>query len=109
MAFAAILLVAGSGLVLAGPGAPAYVPKFSVLQGPDTVSPGGSATFSLQVTFTNGKVQTNPTGTTFAAVNGTISSTGSYTNTSGTKDKISGTFIDPNGVKTSASKIIFIQ
>ncbi len=108
LALATVLTVAGSGLVLAVID-PTYVPKSSVLLGPATVAPLGTAQYTLRVTFTNGQTADFPpnTGATFAAVNGTINSSGLYTNTSGTKDKVSGSFTQ-NSVTTTSSRIIRI-
>ena len=112
LAFAAVLIVAGSGMALAiGPN-PSYVPQSSVLLGPSTVAPGAtSIQYTLIVTFTNGATASFPptTGATFTAVRGTITSGGVYGAPATTgKDRIQGTFAQ-NGTTTSASRFIAIQ
>ena len=114
LAFAAILIVAGSGLALAGGPTAGYAPQSSVIIGPSVVAHGGAASYALEVTFTNGSTAdygtfqgTVLTGATFSTVVGTINaSTGVYTApAAGPKDKISATFSQQN-VTTSASRFI---
>ena len=111
LAFAAILLVAGPGLVLAGPD-PTYVPKISTLLGPNTVAPKGSAQFTLRVTFTNGRTADFPpeTGAKFSAISGTITSSGAYKNTGSTggKDKVTASF-SQQGVTVTSTRIFYIK
>ena len=120
LALAAVLLVAGPGLVLAaGPGA-TYVPKSSVLIGPTTVSMGQSAQYTLRVTFNNNTTLDFPPTTPnpnvqnqliFTAFFGTIDGAGLYHAPSApgtpipTKDRITGTFTQ-NGAKVSSSLVI---
>ena len=71
LAFAAVLIVAGSGMALAiGPN-PTYVPQSSVLLGPSTVAPGATASYTLEVTFVGGADPADfppTTGALFSAV-----------------------------------------
>jgi len=111
LAFAAILLVAGPGFVLAGGGFSAYVPKSSVLKGPAFVPASGTANYVLEVTFTNGAVGDYPphTGATFSSVRGSITSGGVYSAPATTgKDKVSGS-LTQNGVTVTSSRIILVQ
>ena len=111
LALAAVLLVAGPGLVLAAGPSPTYVPKSSVLIGPTTVSVGQSAQYTLRVTFINNQTLDFPQtmGATFAATSGAFNSTpGLYTapNTA-MKARITGSFIE-NGAKVNSSLVITI-
>ena len=112
LALAATLLIGGSGLAFAAGPSPTYVPKSSVLLGPSTVAPGGSANYVLEVTFVNGAVLDFPptTGATFSVVTGSINSaTGAYTAPSvGPRDRVTGSFAQ-NGVLSAASRIIAIR
>ncbi len=113
LAFAAVLVVAGSGMALAAGPDPSYVPKISTITGPSTVAPGATANYVLHVTFTNNTTADFPptTGATFSAARGSFSSTtlGLYTApATGPRDAVSGTF-GQNGVSTSASRIIAIK
>ena len=111
LAFAAVMVVAGPSLVLAGGGNPSYVPKMSSLIGPATVANGGSANYVLHVTFTNGAICDFPptTGATFTAVKGSITSGGAYTAPgTGNKDKVGGSFTQSNVTVTSV-KVIQLQ
>ena len=111
LAFAAVLIVAGSGMALAiGPN-PSYVPQSSVLLGPSTVAPGATASYTLEVTFVGGAVSDFPptTGAVFSAAVGSITSGGVYTApAAGPRDRVAGSF-SQNGVTTSASRIIAIK
>jgi hypothetical protein len=110
LAFVAVLLVAGPGLVLAGSNVSGYSPpKSAAIIGPSSVPAGGSATYSLSVTFEDGTttVFTGPPAT-FTAVLGSISSTGNYTApTSGSKDAIKGSY-SSLGRTVLANKVILI-
>ena len=118
LAFAAILIVGGAGMALAGGPTAGYAPQSSVIIGSSTVLHGATSNYVLQVTFTNGSTADYGTtsggtflaGATFSTVVGTINpSTGVYTApAAGPKDKISGTFTQLN-VTTSASRFIQLQ
>ncbi len=121
LAFAAILVVGGSGLALAaGPLATYAVPKSSVILGPSTVARSGAANYILEVTAADGTVgdygivggvtQTGATFSSVSSVGGTINaSTGAYTApATGGIDKISASFTQ-QGVTTSASRFIRLQ
>ena len=114
LALAAVLLVAGPGLVLAAGPNPAYQPKSSVLIGPTSLKVGQSTQYTLRVTFSDGSTLDFPPATpnpfvtnqlTFSATNGTITGTGAYTapNTPG-KVRITGTF-KQNGVQVTSSLV----
>lgn len=110
LAFVAVLLVAGPGLVLAGSNVPGYSPpKSAFIIGPSVVAANGSATYELSVTFEDGST-TVFTGApaTFSAVVGSISSTGSYTAPASGKDAIKGSY-SSLGRTVLASKVIKIQ
>ena len=115
LAFAAVLVVAGSGVALAVGPDPTYVPKFSTLTGLSTVAHGATTGYVLNVTFTNNSTASFPptTGATFTAALGSFSPTtlGSYTAppaSAGPRDRVTGTF-SQNGVTTSASRIISLS
>lgn len=110
LAFVAVLLVAGPGLVLAGSNVSGYSPpKSAVINGPSSVPVNGSATYSLTVTFEDGTSTTfmGPPAT-FSAVNGSISSGGFYTapGSSG-RDAIKGSY-SSLGRTVLANKVIRI-
>ncbi len=109
LAFAAVLMVAGPGLVLAGGGTSAYAPKSSIIIGPGSVAHSGAASYVLRVTYTDGSVLDNPAGTVFPSPTpggGTIDSAGSYVApATGIKDKISASYSNAS-VTTQASKFI---
>ena len=108
LAFAAVLIVAGSGIALAGGPNPQYVPQSSVLLGPGSVPHGGTGNYVLEVTFVGGSIADFPptTGNTFSAAVGTITGGGVYTApATGPRDRVSGSFFQ-NGVTTTASRII---
>ncbi len=112
LAFAAVLLVAGPGLVMAAGPNPTYTPKSSVLIGPTSVSSLQTANYTLRVTFTNNMTADFPptTGASFSAYYGTITSNGVYTSPasmSGTKDRLTGTFIQ-NGAKVTSSLVVVV-
>ena len=105
LAFAAVLVVAGSGLALAAGPNPTYFPQSSVLIGPGTVAKTTSASYILRVTFVNGATADFPPtmGATFTAALGTIDASGNYTATGGfSKDRITGTFTQNGGTVTSS-------
>ena len=107
------LLVAGSGLALAGGPGSGYAPLSSIIIGPATVPVNGTANYTLEVTFTdNTKYDFDAThpGATFGSVTGRIgASTGTYTApASGPKDKINASFSQA-GSTTAASRFIQIQ
>ena len=119
LAFAAILIIGGSGLALAGGPTAGYAPKSSVILGSSTVAHGASSSYALEVTFTNGSTADYGTfnnvvlaGANFTTVKGTINaSTGVYTApgaSAGSLDKISATFTQLN-VTTGASRFITLS
>ena len=111
-ALAAVLSVAGAGLVVAAPGN-GYAPVSSVLQGPGVVNHGATVQYTLVVTFTDNSTASFPTNTgatfTTAGIGGSITSSGLYTApATGPKDKISGSFTQA-GVTATSSRIIKLQ
>jgi hypothetical protein len=113
LAFIAVLVVAGPGLVFAVPPQAAYQkPKSSILIGPATVAPGATdVQYTLRVTFEDNSTADFPpeTGATFSAVRGSIDGTGLYDAPATTgKDRVSGSFTS-NGVTTTANKFILVQ
>jgi hypothetical protein len=111
LAFVAVLLVAGPGLVLAGVSVPGYSPpKSAFIIGPGSVPVNGNATYSLSVTFEDGTttVFTGPPAT-FSAVLGSISANGFYTAPSSAgRDAIKGSY-SSLGRTVLASKVISIH
>ena len=113
LALAAVLLVAGPGLLLAASPGPSYTPKSSILLGSTTVPKGTTANYQLQVTYTNGAVLTFPPDTTafgatltFTSVFGTIDSTGHYTaTTTFNKDRVTGSYTQNGGQVISSLTI----
>jgi hypothetical protein len=107
LALAAVLVVAGPSLVLAGSPNSSYVPKSSVLLGPKDVKAGTTAQYTLRVTFTNSVVCDFPptTGATFTSANGTITSSGLFTAGTVGRARVSGSF-SQNSVTTTSSRII---
>ena len=110
LAFAAVLVVAGPGMVLAGGDGSQYNdPKLAVLLGPRTVAAGGTEPYSLKVTFTDGTEATY-TGApaTFNAVKGSFSgNTYSAPGDTG-RDGLTGSFTG-NGKTATGQKIISVQ
>ena len=113
LAFAAVLVVAGSGLALAAGPDPSYVPASSIIVGPSSVAASSTTPYTFQVTFTNGAVASFPPtmGATFTVLPATGSTTSNFVVTAppaGPRMKLSATFT-ANGVTTSASRFIAVQ
>jgi len=110
LAFAAVLVVAGPGMVLAGGDGSQYNdPQLAVLLGPSTVAAGATADYSLKVTFTDGTEATY-TGApaTFSAVKGSFSGN-TYTAPGDTgRDGLTGSFSGSTKTATG-QKIIRVQ
>jgi hypothetical protein len=107
LALIAVLAVAGPGFVLAGAPTASYPkPLYADIIGPSVVAPGGSASYSLVVTYSDGTSSPATSGVTWSARNGTFSGN-TYTNTTGSKDLLSATF--SNGVGSGkANRLITI-
>jgi len=109
LALVAVLVVAGPGLVLAaGPGTTYPKIRSSAIIGPDKVTSGQTYSYTLRVNYVGGTFVDSPSGTSFSAVNGVVSSNGMFTPDSGvSKAKVTGTYTQ-DGVTTTASKILIV-
>ena len=110
LAFAAVLLVGGSGMVFAAGPNPSYVPASSVLIGPTSIAKGGTAAYVLRVSFVNdGTLDFPPTmGATFTAVNGTATGNSVTFSSTANKARVTGTFAQ-NGNQVTSSTIVTLQ
>ena len=113
LAFAAILLVAGSGLSLAAGPIPGYIPVSSIILGPGAVAPSSVTRYIVRVTFVNGATADFPPtmGATFTVLPAGASVTSDFKVTApatGPRIKLNATFTE-NGVLTTASRIIAVQ
>ena len=113
LAFAAILIVAGSGFALAAGPDPTYVPQSSVILGDSTIGRGATKPYVFEVTFVGGFKADFPTtmGATFSVLPATASVDSNFNvtaTTTGARLKLNATFA-ANGVTTSASRFIAVQ
>jgi hypothetical protein len=109
LALVAVMVIAGPGLVFAA-GSTATYPtiRSSVIIGPGTVTSGQANSYTLRVNFVGGTYVDNPSGTTFSAVNGMVTSNGMFTADNGvTKAKVTGSYTQ-DGIPTTASKILIV-
>jgi len=110
LALIAVLVIAGPGMVIAGPGSKYPKPVSAVLVGPNSVAVNGSASYKLDVSFSDGTSAIVPNSqVTFKAVKGSISSNGDYLAPSSKgRDSLSGSFTS-EGVTVTGAKIVFVN
>ena len=113
LAFAAVLVVGGSGLSLAVGPDTRYNPVSSVILGPGVVAPNSVMRYFFDVTFTNGATAEFPPtmGATFSVLPATGSTVGSFVVTAppvGPRMKLTASYTQ-NGVATTATCFIAVQ
>ena len=106
LAMSALLVVAGTGLVLANNPDPTYVPKIIQVLGPSSVAAGTSADYDARVIFTNNVVcDFEGAPVVFTAARGSITADGEYTASTSGRDRVSATYTNA-GVTVTGARII---
>jgi hypothetical protein len=109
LAFAATLVVAGPGMVLAGGGGPSYgTPTGVVLVGPSAVATGSSSPYSLKVFFSDGSSSIFTSSASFSAIKGSFSGNTYQAPASPGKDGLRGTAV-VSGATVIGTKLVTVQ
>jgi phage-related tail fiber protein len=108
LAFVAVLLVAGPGLVLAGPSASYPYATRIVILGPRSVAAGSTNHYDVQVTLTDGTsftVSSQSSGVTMTADTGSVSTSFDYTAPgSATTAHLMATYTSPEGKAVTGTR-----